>query len=69
MTPPTVRIVGLFTTIMIDAYEGIEVSTFDFPGAYLHADVSKDKNILLKYRGAFAEIMCWINPYHKKNAS
>ena len=54
---------------MIDAYEGIEVSTFDFPGAYLHADVSKDKNILLKYRGAFVEIMCWINSYHKKNAS
>ena len=32
----------LFTTLVIDAYEGREVATFDDPGTYFHADMTKD---------------------------
>lgn len=52
---------------MIDAYTGREVATFDVPGAYLHADMPKDKKALLKLRGKFVNIVCQINPEHKKN--
>ena len=58
----------LFSPILIYAYEGREVVTFDYPGAYFHADMLKDKNILLKVRGRFVYIMCQINPAHKKEA-
>ena len=39
---PTIYIEGLFITILINAYEGREVATFDVLGAYLHADMTKD---------------------------
>ena len=34
---PTVSLEGLITLLIIDAYEGRDVSSFDVPGAYLHA--------------------------------
>ena len=42
MALSTLLLEGLFATLVIDAYEGIEVSTFDVPGAYLYADMPKD---------------------------
>ena len=62
---PTVLLEGLFSTLAIDAYEGIEVAIFDVPGAYLHVDMPKYKLFLLKLRGTFVDIMCQINPEHK----
>ena len=43
---PTVSLGGLFTTIVIDAYKGRDISTFDSPGASLHADIPKDKRFI-----------------------
>ena len=57
---------GLFTTLLIDFFEGRYVATFDIPGAYLHAEMPEDKNVVLKLRGKFVSIMCDINPEYKK---
>ena len=40
---------------------------FDVPRAYLNADITEDKFILLKIEGYFVDIMCEVNPEHKKN--
>ena len=66
MESPTLFLEGLFTTLVIDAYKGREVATFDVPGAYLHADIPTDKNVLLKLKGTFVDIMCQINHERKK---
>ena len=52
---------------MIDVFEGRDVAVFDIPGAYLHAEMQEDKRVPMKFRGQFAEIMCKVNPEHKKN--
>ena len=66
MASPTVKPEGLFTTVVIYAYKGRELTTFDVPGAYFHADMSNEKRVLLKSRGTFVDIMCQINLDHKK---
>ena len=40
-----------FTSLIIDAHEGIDVAIFDVAGAYLNADMPEDKLILLKIEG------------------
>ena len=57
----------LFSPILIYAYEGREVYTFDILGTYLRANISKDEKFLFKLRGTCVDIMCQINPDHKKN--
>jgi hypothetical protein len=44
--------------MIIDAQEGRAVHTFDVPEAYLHADLPKEKRVLLKLTGEFVDIMC-----------
>ena len=56
-----------FTRIIIDAHEGRDVAIFDVPGAYLNTDTPEDKFILLNIEGDFVDIMCEVNPKHKKN--
>ena len=34
---PTVSLEALFTTLLVEVFEGREVATFGIPGAYLHA--------------------------------
>ena len=63
---PTVSLEGLFTTLLIDVYEGRDVATFDIPGAYLHAEMPEDKTVILKLKGKFVSIMCEINPEYKQ---
>ena len=58
---------ALFTTLIIDTYEEIDVSTFDVPGAYLYANTTEGKTISLKLWGHFIDIMCDINPEYKAN--
>ena len=58
---------ALFTSLIIDAREGRDVEIYDVPGAYLNADIPEDKFILLNIEGEFVEIMCKVNPKHKKN--
>ena len=55
---------------MIDDYAEMDIATFDVPGAFLQAILSKgDKNerLLLKLNGEFVDIMCEVNPEYKKN--
>ena len=53
--------------MIIDAYEERDVAIADIPGAYLHAEMPKGKNVLLKLEGEFVDIMCSVNPEHTKN--
>ena len=39
-------------------YEERNITTFEIPGAYLHADMPADKNMILKLCGHFVDIMC-----------
>ena len=64
---PTLSLEGLLTTLAIDAHEKRDVAIFDVPGAYLHAEMPPDKQILLKLKGKFVDIMCDVNPEHKTN--
>ena len=53
--------------LIIDAHEGIVVAMIYVPGEYLNSDIPKDKLILLNIKGNFVDIMCEVNPEHKKN--
>ena len=63
---PTVSLEGLFTMLLIAAYEGRKFISFDVPGAFLQADMVKDSTVLLKLRGQFAKMMCEVNPKYAK---
>ena len=67
ISSPTVSVETLFSTLAIDAFEHRKVSTFDVPGAYLHAKMPPNKQILLKLRGEFVDIMCNVNELHRPN--
>ena len=43
------------------------MATFDIPGAYPHAEIPKENQILLKLRDDFVDIMCDVNEEHRKN--
>ena len=67
---PTTTLEFLIVTLLIDAYEGRDTSTFDVTGAYLQADLAdgdNNKRVMLKLIGDFVDIPCDINPEHKKN--
>ena len=67
---PTASLESLFVSLLIDAYEGRDVGTYDVPGAYLHAKLLPRENnerILMKLTGKFVDIMCGVNPEHSKN--
>ena len=53
--------------MVINAYEGRDVTTFDIPGEYLHALLPKYKQVLLKLKDKFVDIMCEINGKYKKH--
>jgi hypothetical protein len=63
-TSPTVSMEALMATLVIDAKEQRDVAIFDVPGAYLHADMPKEKFVLLKLEGEFVNIMCDVNPQY-----
>ena len=50
------------TKLMIGVHEGQKMISFDVPGAFLKAEMLKDKLVLLKLKGKFAEMMCEIDP-------
>ena len=33
---------ALFTTLVINAYKGKDIGIFDVPGAYLHAEITRE---------------------------
>ena len=53
-------------TLLIDAHEDRDVAIFDVPGAYLQAEMPKEKKLLMKFRDEFVKIMCEVNPEYKK---
>ena len=56
--------------MLIDAYEGIDIATYDVPGAYIHASLSPNKSkerVLMKLEEQFVDIMYEVNPEQKKN--
>ena len=54
-------------TLVIDAYEKRYVAIADVLGSYLHAEMPKDKQVLLKLKTEFVDIMCNINPEYKSH--
>ena len=64
---PTILIEALFSSLVIDTHEGIDIATFDVPGAYLHVEIPEDKQIPLRLRDEFVDIMCDVNEEHRKN--
>ena len=53
-------------TLAIDIKEDRDVAIFDVPGAYLQAEMPKEKKLLMKLRGQFVDIMCEVNEEYKK---
>ena len=67
---PTASLETLIFSLLIDAYKGRDVGTYDVPRAYLHAKLlPRDNNegVLLKLIGRFVDIMCEVNPEYMKN--
>ena len=63
---PTVSLEVLSGTLIIDVYEERDVAIFEVLGLYLHAEIPKDKHVLMKFRGKFVEIMCQVNPEYSQ---
>ena len=53
----------LFVTQVVDEFEEWDVSNFDIPGTYLHALLPDGKQVTLKFKGVFVDIVCQINEY------
>ena len=70
MVLPTASLEILIVSLLIDAYEGRDVMTYDVLGAYLHAKLlprDNNKRVLMKLTGKCVNIMCEVNPEHEKN--
>ena len=59
---PTVGLESLVTTLLVGVHEGRNFISFDVPGAFLQAEMSDDKLVLLKLKGKFVDMMCEVNP-------
>ena len=66
LSSPTIYLEDLFTSLIIDANKGRYLAIYDVLGAYLNADMPNDKFIMLKFEGEIVDIMCKLNPKHKK---
>ena len=49
------------STLFIDAVEQCDVGVFDVPGSYLQTEIPANKQILLRIRYEFLNIMCEVN--------
>ena len=65
LSSPTIALESLMATLLLDAHEERDVAIFDVPGEYLHAELPKDKFMLLKREGPFVDIMCEVNPEYE----
>jgi hypothetical protein len=62
---PTVAKDALMLSILIDAHEGRDVATVNVAGANFKAYM--DDYVLMKFTGASVDMLCNLNPDHKKN--
>ena len=69
ISSPTVSLEAIVGTLLIDANEGRDVAIFDVPGAYLQAEMPKEKKLLMKFRDEFVDIMCEVNPEYKQHVT
>ena len=53
-------------TLLIDANKGRDVAIFDAPGAYLQAEMPREKKLLMKFRNEFVDIMCEVNSEYEQ---
>ena len=53
--------------IIVDAHEGRNVDFFDVPRAYLHAEMPKDKKILMNLGWDFFDIIGQVNTEYEQN--
>ena len=58
---------SLFTVIVVDAHEGRDVIVFNVPGACLNYDMPELTFIIVKIGGEYVNIMCKVNPEHRKS--
>ena len=56
----------LLTTLVIDSIEKRYVATFYIPGAYLHALMPEEDNVIMTLGGNFVDIICEVNKDYKK---
>ena len=66
VSSPNISLKSLFISLVIDAHEGIYVKKI-VPGSYPNPDVPEDKFILLNIEVEFMDIICEVNPNHKKD--
>ena len=66
ISSPTVSLESIVRTLLIDANEGRDVAIFDVPGAYLQAEMPREKKLLMKFRNEFVDIMCEVNPEYEQ---
>ena len=57
-----VSLENLLSTLIVDAYEGCKVDTFDVPGAYMHVEITEDKRISMRLRMGFVDVVYQVNP-------
>ena len=63
---PTIGLEDLFTTLVIDAEECMDVAILDVPGAYLNAQMPENKFKLIKFENEFVDMMCNENELFKE---
>jgi len=66
ISSPTVSLEAIVGTLLIDDHEDRDMAIFDVPGAYLQAEMPKEKKLLMKFRDEFVNIMCEVNPNCRK---
>ena len=52
--------------MLIEAFKGQRVFTFDVPGVYLQTDLPEGKFALLNLEGIFVDIICEVNPEYSE---
>ena len=63
---PNAYLESIFTMLVVDAYEERNIATFGITGVFLHTKIPADKNVILKLRGQFVDIMCDINEEYRQ---
>ena len=56
-TSPTVSLLVIFLTCIIEARERRDVATLDIPNAFLHSMLPEDQQVIMKVTGELAEIL------------
>jgi hypothetical protein len=59
-TSPTVLTKSVFITTVINVHKGRDLTCFDIPGAFLHAD--SDEDIIMILKGRLAKLMVQVAP-------